>query len=107
MMHTLAITVQQRPEVLERLLRVTRHRGFKVTQMQMQLNDDASMAIDLQVEAERAIELLSNQLDKLIDVTHCEVKAPHAKVNCEVKAPHANVNSEVKAGQGLGQTVNA
>ncbi|QBF84902.1 acetolactate synthase 2 small subunit [Shewanella maritima] len=73
MMHTLAITVQQRPEVLERVLRVTRHRGFTVTNMQMRLLDDASMALDMQVQAERAIELLSNQLDKLIDVTHCEV----------------------------------
>jgi acetolactate synthase II small subunit len=73
MMHALAITVQQRPEVLERVLRVTRHRGFKVTQMQVRINDDASMAVDLWVEAERAIELLSNQLDKLIDVTHCKV----------------------------------
>ncbi|WP_394132438.1 acetolactate synthase 2 small subunit [Shewanella maritima] len=73
MMHTLAITVQQRPEVLERLLRVTRHRGFTVTNMQMCINDDASIAVDMQVEADRAIELLSNQLDKLIDVTACKV----------------------------------
>ncbi|GGP61708.1 MULTISPECIES: acetolactate synthase 2 small subunit [Shewanella] len=73
MMHNLEITVQQRPEVLERVLRVTRHRGFKVTQMQMRINDDASMAVELWVEAERAIELLSNQLTKLIDVTQCKV----------------------------------
>ncbi|MBB1383171.1 acetolactate synthase 2 small subunit, partial [Shewanella sp. SR41-2] len=44
MMHALEITVQQRPEVLERVLRVTRHRGFKVTQMQVRINEDASMA---------------------------------------------------------------
>ena len=73
MMHALEITVQQRPEVLERVLRVTRHRGFKITQMQVRINDDASMGIDLWVEAERAIELLTTQLDKLIDVTHCHV----------------------------------
>lgn len=73
MMHALEITVQQRPEVLERVLRVTRHRGFKVTQMHVRINDDTSMAVDLWVEAERAIELLSTQLDKLIDVMHCKV----------------------------------
>ncbi|MBB1322424.1 acetolactate synthase 2 small subunit [Shewanella sp. SR43-8] len=73
MMHALEITVQQRPEVLERVLRVTRHRGFKVTQMQVRINDDTSMAVDLWVEAERGIELLSTQLDKLIDVMHCKV----------------------------------
>ena len=73
MMHNLEITVQQRPEVIERVLRVTRHRGFKVTQMQMRTNEDTSLAIELWVEAERAIELLSSQLDKLIDVTQCKV----------------------------------
>ncbi|MGX9462640.1 acetolactate synthase 2 small subunit [Shewanella sp. A14] len=73
MMHNLELTVQQRPEVLERVLRVTRHRGFKVTQMQVRINDDASMAVDIWVEADRAIELLSTQLDKLIDVMQCKV----------------------------------
>ncbi|QIR16268.1 acetolactate synthase 2 small subunit [Shewanella aestuarii] len=73
MMHNLELTVQQRPEVIERVLRVTRHRGFKITQMQMHTNEDSSLAIELWVEAERAIELLSNQLDKLIDVTQCKV----------------------------------
>lgn len=73
MKHALEITVQHQPEVLERVLRVVRHRGFRVTQMQVKMNDDASMSLDLWVEAERAIELLSNQLDKLIDVTHCRV----------------------------------
>jgi acetolactate synthase II small subunit len=73
MMHNLEITVQQRPEVIERVLRVTRHRGFKITQMHMRTNEDTSLAIELWVEAERAIELLSNQLDKLIDVTQCKV----------------------------------
>ncbi|MCL1142197.1 acetolactate synthase 2 small subunit [Shewanella gaetbuli] len=73
MMHNLEIIVKPCPEVLERVLRVTRHRGFKVTQMQMLTNNDASIAISLMVEAERAIELLTNQLVKLIDVTQCKV----------------------------------
>ena len=42
MMHNLEITVKQCPEVLERVLRVTRHRGFKVTQMHMNTQDDSS-----------------------------------------------------------------
>ncbi|NMH65139.1 acetolactate synthase 2 small subunit [Shewanella salipaludis] len=73
MRHSLELTMQQRPEVLERVLRVTRHRGFTVTQLQMRINEDASLSLDIMVDAERAIELLSNQLNKLIDVTQCRV----------------------------------
>jgi len=85
MMHNLEITVKQCPEVLERVLRVTRHRGFKVTQMHMNTQGDNSLAINLWVEAERAIELLSNQLDKLIDVTQCKV-LPAAQLDKTVNA---------------------
>lgn len=76
MIHSLELTVQQRPEVLERVLRVTRHRGFRIAQMQMRMNDDASLSLDMEVDSERAIELLSNQLNKLIDVTQCKVLLP-------------------------------
>ncbi|MGL5221298.1 MAG: acetolactate synthase 2 small subunit, partial [Plesiomonas shigelloides] len=54
MIHSLKLTVQQRPEVIERVLRVTRHRGFTVTQMQMRMNDDASLSLDMEVDSERA-----------------------------------------------------
>ena len=40
MEHQIELTAQHRPEVLERILRVIRHRGFTVTQMDMQLIDD-------------------------------------------------------------------
>ena len=40
MEHQIDLTAQHRPEVLERILRVIRHRGFTVTQMDMQLIDD-------------------------------------------------------------------
>lgn len=76
MIHSLELTVQQRPEVLERVLRVARHRGFRITQLQMRQNDDASLSLDMEVDSERAIELLSNQLNKLIDVTQCKVLLP-------------------------------
>ena len=39
MEHQIDLTAQHRPEVLERILRVVRHRGFTVTQMDMQLID--------------------------------------------------------------------
>lgn len=71
MIYTLTLTLAQRPEVLERVLRVVRHRGFKVTRMNMQLEDCKTASLDMAVESERAIELLTNQLEKLIDVIQC------------------------------------
>ncbi|MBR9728184.1 acetolactate synthase 2 small subunit [Shewanella intestini] len=73
MKHTLFIVAKQRPEVLERLLRVTRHRGFSIINMQVHLNDEGLIEVNMQVQSARAVTLLSNQLDKLIDVTCCEV----------------------------------
>jgi acetolactate synthase II small subunit len=79
MKHALELTLQPSPEVLERVLRVMRHRGFRVTNMQMQINDDANIVLAVEVETERAIELLSNQLDKLYDVAECRLMpAPFA-----------------------------
>jgi acetolactate synthase II small subunit len=73
MIHSLEVTASRRPEVLERILRVTRHRGFTLTGMQMRINGDASVSLDLEVDSDRAIELLSNQLAKLFDVRDCRV----------------------------------
>ncbi|MCG9756990.1 acetolactate synthase 2 small subunit [Shewanella insulae] len=73
MIYNLALTLVQQPEVVERVLRVTRHRGFKVTEMDMHLGDNGTTRLRMVVESERALELLSHQLNKLIDVTECEV----------------------------------
>jgi len=74
MSYQLALTLAQRPEVLERVLRVVRHRGFTVTKMEMQVVDDTAQ-LQMSVESERAIELLTNQIDKLYDVIDCQVQA--------------------------------
>ena len=73
MSYQLSLTLVQQPEVLERVLRVVRHRGFKVTKMEMQLADDTAL-LQMQVESDRAIELLTNQIEKLYDVINCQVK---------------------------------
>ena len=73
MIYNLALTLAQQPEVVERVLRVTRHRGFRVTEMDMHLGDNGTTRLGLVVESDRALELLSHQLSKLIDVTACEV----------------------------------
>ena len=67
MEHQIELTAQHRPEVLERILRVIRHRGFTVTQMDMQLIDD-KVRLKFTVKSDRTLELLVSQLEKLTDV---------------------------------------
>lgn len=71
--YQLHVIAQFRPEVLERVLRLTRHRGFRIAQMEMTTHD-ANLVINMTVESERAIELLSRQLEKLLDVTLVQVQ---------------------------------
>ena len=67
MEHQIDLTAQHRPEVLERILRVVRHRGFTVTNMDMQLIDD-KVRLKFTVKSDRTLELLVSQLEKLPDV---------------------------------------
>ena len=67
MEHQIDLTAQHRPEVLERILRVVRHRGFTVTQMEMQLIDD-KVRLKFTVTSDRTLDLLVSQLEKLPDV---------------------------------------
>ena len=67
MEHQIDLTAQHRPEVLERILRVIRHRGFTVTQMDMQLIND-KVRLKFTVKSNRTLELLVSQLEKLPDV---------------------------------------
>ena len=67
MEHQIDLTTQHRPEVLERILRVIRHRGFTVTQMNMQLIDD-KVRLKFTVKSDRTLDLLVSQLEKLPDV---------------------------------------
>ena len=67
MEHQIDLTAQHRPEVLERILRVVRHRGFTMTQMDMQLIND-KVRLKFTVKSDRTLELLVSQLEKLPDV---------------------------------------
>ena len=67
MEHQIDLTAQHRPEVLERILRVVRHRGFTVTQMDMQLID-GKVRLKFTVKSDRTLELLLSQLEKLPDI---------------------------------------
>ena len=65
--YTFDLIAQHRPEVLERVLRVIRLRGFTVTNMDMILVD-TQVRLKITVKADRTFDLLVNQLAKLPDV---------------------------------------
>ena len=65
--YTFELTVQHRPEVLERVLRVIRLRGFTVTNMEMALVE-TQVPLKITVKSDRTFDLLVNQLAKLPDV---------------------------------------
>lgn len=65
--YQLTITVRWRPEVLERILRVIRHRGFRVLSLNVETNESV-LTIQLTLMSERAVTLLIAQLEKLFDV---------------------------------------
>ena len=65
--YTFELAAQHRPEVLERILRVIRLRGFTVTNMDMALVD-IQVQLKITVKSDRTFDLLVNQLAKLPDV---------------------------------------
>ena len=65
--YTFDLITQHRPEVLERVLRVIRLRGFTVTNMDMALVD-TQVQLKITVKSDRTFDLLVNQLAKLPDV---------------------------------------
>ena len=73
--YQLSVKAHYRPEILERILRVVRHRGFRVTTMTMGQPAEAdAISIDMTVSSLRSVDLLSVQLTKLMDVTSVQVK---------------------------------
>ncbi|MGL9751039.1 MAG: acetolactate synthase 2 small subunit [Symbiopectobacterium sp.] len=75
--HQLSIQARFRPEMLERVLPVVRHRGFRVCAMNMMTaaNPD-HINIELTVASQRSVDLLSTQLSKLLDIVCVEIQ-PH------------------------------
>lgn len=65
--YTFELTAQHRPEVLERVLRVIRLRGFTVTNMEMVLVE-TQVQLKITVKSDHTFDLLVNQLAKLPDV---------------------------------------
>ncbi|PHM50938.1 acetolactate synthase 2 small subunit [Xenorhabdus miraniensis] len=75
MQHQLAIQAKFCPEILERILRVTRHRGFQIRALNMDHTTDSdNVSIELTVASQRPVNLLFSQLMKLVDVAGVEIQ---------------------------------
>lgn len=71
--YTLTLSANKRPEVLERLLRVIRHRGFEVVTLNVE-NRDNLVQFHTMLQSTRDISLLVHQLVKLPDVISVEAR---------------------------------
>ena len=69
--YTFDLIAQHRPEVLERVLRVIRLRGFTVTNMDMTLVE-TQVQLKITVKSDRTFDLVVNQLAKLLDVLNVD-----------------------------------
>lgn len=71
MKHYLQVELKNQSVAVERFLRVTRHRGFSLTHMQLEAKDERYL-VNFTVDSDRPIHLLTQQLNKLIDVSFVE-----------------------------------
>lgn len=75
MQHNVSIQARFRPEMLERILRIVRHRGFQICAMNMvPMTNSENINIELTVASQRPVDLLSSQLNKLVDVVRVEIQ---------------------------------
>ncbi|EOW9155397.1 acetolactate synthase 2 small subunit [Vibrio cholerae] len=74
--YLLDIKADDKPVLLERVLRVTRHRGFVIKQVAATQNHESKIAsVEIIVDSDRPITPLTNQIEKLWDVRTVEVTA--------------------------------
>ncbi|NQY47622.1 MAG: acetolactate synthase 2 small subunit [Colwellia sp.] len=73
-MYQLVIMADDKQVVLERILQVTRYRGFLINAMNAEVNTGNNVAtITMTVSSERPISLLVDQINKLIDIKSVKV----------------------------------
>lgn len=76
MQHVLSITASNTPTVIERLLQVTRYRGYQLLGLEFNAAANSSgLEITLTVCSDKPIQLLTNQLNKLHDVQQLNLAA--------------------------------
>lgn len=72
--YLLDIKADDKPVLLERVLRVIRHRGFVIKQVAATQNHASKVAsVEIIVDSDRPITFITNQLEKLWDVKSVEV----------------------------------
>ena len=72
--YTLIIMVDDKQVVLERILQVTRYRGFLIDGITAKVNTGNNIAtIELLVSSDRPISLLTDQINKLVDIKSVKV----------------------------------
>jgi acetolactate synthase II small subunit len=72
--YLLDIKADDKPVLLERVLRVIRHRGFIVKQVAGTQNHESRVAsVEIIVDSDRPISFLVNQIEKLWDVRTVDV----------------------------------
>lgn len=75
--YSLFIKARFYPEVVERILRVTRYRGFELCSLNMIVDsslNNKQITLLLTVASNRHIHLLYAQLNKLVDVNYVEIR---------------------------------
>lgn len=76
MKYLLIIQAENSPELLERLLRVCRHRGFTMQNINAETTEDEkSLHVTLTVCSERPASLLSKQIEKIFGITQVAIMA--------------------------------
>ena len=82
--HQLAVQARSRPETLERVIRVIRHRGFHICAMNMEAaGNPGDINSALTIASQRPVELLFTQLNKLVDVACVEI---HQSTSQQIRA---------------------
>jgi len=72
--YQLTIKADDKQVVLERILQVTRYRGFLISGITADVNTGTNIGtIVLMVRSERSIDLLVDQINKLIDIKEVHV----------------------------------
>ncbi|MEZ8826221.1 acetolactate synthase 2 small subunit [Vibrio amylolyticus] len=91
--YLLDIKADDKPVLLERVLRVVRHRGFVVKQVAGTQNHESKIAsVEIIVDSDRPISFLTNQIEKLWDVRTVDVT-----VIDNNELPNNNLQQKIRA----------
>ncbi|SON51251.1 acetolactate synthase 2 small subunit [Vibrio tapetis] len=91
--YLLDIKADDKPVLLERVLRVVRHRGFIIKQVAATQNHESHVAsVEIIVDSDRPITFLTNQIEKLWDIRSVTVTLLHGN-----ELPNNNLQQKLGA----------